>query len=171
MHEEITHALANTTAEEFRTVYAREHATTRRVLHAFPAGHSELKPHERSVTARQLAWTFVLEELMMLKVLSNEPVLGSGFGKAPDSWDEILDQFDQVHNQMMERLQSSDAASLHPVQFFAAPKTPAEYAPMAFLWRFLSDQIHHRGQLSVYLRMAGGKVPSIYGPSGDEPWF
>jgi uncharacterized damage-inducible protein DinB len=40
----------------------------------------------------------------------------------------------------------------------------------AFLWAMLADQIHHRGQLSVYLRMAGGKVPSIYGPSADEPW-
>jgi len=39
-----------------------------------------------------------------------------------------------------------------------------------FLWFLLCDQIHHRGQLSVYLRMADGKVPSIYGPSGDEPW-
>jgi len=35
----------------------------------------------------------------------------------------------------------------------------------------LDDQIHHRGQLSVYVRMAGGKVPSIYGPSADEPWY
>lgn len=39
------------------------------------------------------------------------------------------------------------------------------------LLRFmLNDHIHHRGQLSVYLRMSGGKVPSIYGPSKDEPW-
>jgi uncharacterized damage-inducible protein DinB len=35
----------------------------------------------------------------------------------------------------------------------------------------LCDQIHHRGQFSVYLRMADGKVPSIYGPSLDEPWM
>jgi uncharacterized damage-inducible protein DinB len=34
----------------------------------------------------------------------------------------------------------------------------------------LMDSIHHRGQMSVYLRCAGGKVPSIYGPSADEPW-
>jgi uncharacterized damage-inducible protein DinB len=39
-----------------------------------------------------------------------------------------------------------------------------------FLWMMLNDMIHHRGQFSVYLRMAGGKVPSIYGPSKDEPW-
>jgi len=38
------------------------------------------------------------------------------------------------------------------------------------LWYSLHALIHHRGQLSVYLRMVGGKVPSIYGPSGDEPW-
>ena len=38
------------------------------------------------------------------------------------------------------------------------------------LWFLLNDQIHHRGQFSVYLRMAGAKVPSIYGPSKDEPW-
>jgi uncharacterized damage-inducible protein DinB len=42
---------------------------------------------------------------------------------------------------------------------------------VAFLWFILHDQIHHRGQFSVYLRIAGGKVPSIYGPSADEPWF
>ena len=38
------------------------------------------------------------------------------------------------------------------------------------LWFMLTDSIHHRGQLSVYVRMAGGRVPSIYGPSADEPW-
>jgi len=38
------------------------------------------------------------------------------------------------------------------------------------MWFMLLDSIHHRGQLSVYVRMAGGKVPSIYGPSADEPW-
>jgi len=35
----------------------------------------------------------------------------------------------------------------------------------------LLDQIHHRGQLSIYMRIAGAKVPSIYGPSADEPWI
>ena len=35
----------------------------------------------------------------------------------------------------------------------------------------ISHQIHHRGQMSVYLRMAGGKVPALYGPSADEPWI
>jgi uncharacterized damage-inducible protein DinB len=42
-------------------------------------------------------------------------------------------------------------------------------APLgAMLWEILFDAIHHRGQLSTYIRPAGGKVPSIYGPSGDD---
>ena len=40
-----------------------------------------------------------------------------------------------------------------------------------FLWFMLMDSVHQHGQLSVYVRCAGGKVPSIYGPSADEPWF
>jgi uncharacterized damage-inducible protein DinB len=38
-------------------------------------------------------------------------------------------------------------------------------------WIMLMDAVHHRGQFSVYLRMVGAKVPSIYGPSLDEPWM
>ncbi|HYK42494.1 MAG TPA: DinB family protein [Thermoanaerobaculia bacterium] len=41
---------------------------------------------------------------------------------------------------------------------------------MDFFWNMLLDSIHHRGQLSVYVRLAGGRVPSIYGPTADVPW-
>jgi uncharacterized damage-inducible protein DinB len=170
MHELITQTLGDTTIEQFRDTYLREHAITRKVLHAFPPDQADLKPHERSSAARALVWTFVLEEMIMLKVLSNEPI-GGGSPKAPESWQAILDAFDEQHEKMKAKLDSVDDASLNPVKFFVAPKEMADFAPLAFLFRFLFDQIHHRGQLSVYLRIAGGKVPSIYGPSGDEPWF
>jgi uncharacterized damage-inducible protein DinB len=39
------------------------------------------------------------------------------------------------------------------------------------LWLMLNDSIHYRGQFSIYLRLVGAKVPSIYGPSADEPWM
>ena len=43
-------------------------------------------------------------------------------------------------------------------------------APLGeMMWGLLFDAIHHRGQLSTYIRPMGGKVPSIYGPSGDDP--
>jgi uncharacterized damage-inducible protein DinB len=38
-------------------------------------------------------------------------------------------------------------------------------------WLAVMDAVHHRGQMSVYIRLAGGKVPSIYGPTADEPWM
>jgi len=169
--QELTELLAGTSLEQFRGVYEREHATTRNVLAAFPADQASFRPHERSGSAQQLAWTFVLEETIMLKVLENEAALGGGVPKAPDTWPEVLAAFDDVHARLLAKLQSVEASSLQPVKFFIAPKTTGEYTPMSFLWRFLFDQIHHRGQMTVYLRMAGGKVPSIYGPSGDEPWF
>jgi uncharacterized damage-inducible protein DinB len=169
MQELMTKTLGDATIEQFRDTYLLEHATTRKVLHAYPPDHADLKPHERSGSAKTLAWTFVLEEMIMLKVLSNEP-LGRETPKPPDSWQEVLDAFDEQHEKMKEKLQDVDVASLSAVKFFVGPKQMAEYAPLTFLFRFLFDQIHHRGQLSVYLRMAGGKVPSIYGPSADEPW-
>lgn len=169
MHQLMTHTLGNATIEQFRDLYLLEHATTRKVLHAYPPDQADLKPHERSGSAKTLAWTFVLEEMIMLKVLSNEP-LSREVAKPPDSWQGVLDAFDEQHEKMKAKLQNVDAASLNPVKFFVGPKQMADYAPLTFLFRFLFDQIHHRGQLSVYLRMAGGKVPSIYGPSGDEPW-
>jgi uncharacterized damage-inducible protein DinB len=154
----------------FLAVYRREHATTEKVLRAFPPEQAELRPHERSSTARQVAWTFVIEERMMLRAAGNEPVLGSG-SPPPGSWDEILAAFASHHEELVRRLERAGDADLQgTVRFFVAPKQMGDIPTMQFLWFMLHDQIHHRGQLSVYLRMAGGKVPSIYGPSGDEPW-
>jgi uncharacterized damage-inducible protein DinB len=57
------------------------------------------------------------------------------------------------------------------VQVPVGPGKMGEFRAMDVVWMALMDQVHHRGQFSVYLRLAGGKVPSIYGPSADEPWM
>lgn len=57
------------------------------------------------------------------------------------------------------------------VKFPSGPGQMADWPLPKFLWMTLCDQIHHRGQFSVYLRIAGGKVPAIHGPSADEPWM
>jgi uncharacterized damage-inducible protein DinB len=159
-------------ATQFLDAYTREHATTEKVLRAYPSDQSELRPHERSSSARQLAWTFVGEEAMMLRAARHEQVLtGERFPPPPDSWDEIVDRFAAQHGELLAILRgATDASMAGTVQFFTGPRQLGEYPTLEFLWFMLCDQIHHRGQLSVYLRMAGGKVPSIYGPSADEPW-
>lgn len=155
----------------FPETYEREHATTLKVLRAFPAQQSAFRPHERSNAALQLAWTFVIEERLMLLAINREAVLGSGFPAPPDSWEEVLDAFEEQHRRLLARLHAvGESAYAGTVTFFTGPNQMGEIPVSNFLWSMLSDQIHHRGQLSVYLRMAGGKVPSIYGPSADEPW-
>ncbi|HEU4566371.1 MAG TPA: DinB family protein [Gemmatimonadaceae bacterium] len=164
-------APARSAKERFAEVYEREHATTMKVLRAFPPEQAELRPSERSSSARRLAWTFVMEERMMLMAIRGEPVLGGGYPAPPESWEAILDDFATQHEQIMAELRSPSSSELQgTVRFFTAPKQMGDYRTMEFLWYMLHDQIHHRGQLSVYVRIAGAKLPSIYGPSADEPW-
>ena len=74
--------------------------------------------------------------------------------------------FGQAHKDFRDLLASTpDEEWSQTVHFFTGPKQMGEYTRANFAWFLLFDQIHHRGQLSIYLRMAGGKLPSIYGPT------
>jgi uncharacterized damage-inducible protein DinB len=53
-------------------------------------------------------------------------------------------------------------------RFLMGDAPPWEDSVGAFVWGFLFDLIHHRGQLTTYLRPMGGKVPGVYGPSADD---
>ncbi len=71
---------------------------------------------------------------------------------------------------MTARLEKIGDADWDRKVAFIIPNMPPWEAPLSeFLWLFLFDAVHHRGQLSTYLRPMGGKVPSIYGPSADDP--
>jgi uncharacterized damage-inducible protein DinB len=159
-------------AAAFADAFAREHEITLRVLRAFPAEQAEFRPHERSSTALQLARTFVAEGRMLLAAVRAESVLGSVSSATPAAtWDDAVAQFEaQAAEVVREVGRRGDALGGESVAFFTGPKQMGEYPTMTFLWFLLHDQIHHRGQLSVYVRMAGGRVPSIYGPTADEPW-
>ena len=161
-----------TPKQQFLDVLKREHGTTRRVVDAFPSDQADFKPHPRSNSAKQLLWTFAVEERLILLALKNQLSLGGGFPQALATWSECKDAFLQTHADLVHALESASEHDLNgTVKFFTGPGTLGDYPKSEFLWFMLSDQIHHRGQMSVYLRMAGGKVPSIYGPSADEPWM
>ena len=166
-------ATSRTPRQQFLDAYEREHAITRKVLGAFPRDHAELRPHPRLKSARELAWVFVIErglgEAVLANVLAtNKP---SGFPPAPGSWDEVLAALEQAHAKFLGVIDSyTDEQLLQPVKFFAGPGQLADIPRLDIAWFLLHDEIHHRGQLSIYLRLADAKVPSIYGPSGDEPW-
>jgi len=84
---------------------------------------------------------------------------------------EVISTYEKAHAALVERLKQTPEAELNQtVKFMTGPKQMGDMRKMDVLWFMLMDSVHHRGQLSVYLRMADGKVPSIYGPSADEPW-
>lgn len=165
---------SGTMKQYFLDLLMREHEKSARVLRAFPADQLELKPHERSQSARRVMWTLVMGEQLLVKALTE------GFDWSgplptppppPETIQAIDDAFDQIHARAVEVIRGMrDEELFETVSFFVAPKTLGNVAKRDFMWMILLDQVHHRGQLSVYLRMAGGKVPSIFGPSADEPW-
>jgi len=159
----------------FLDAYHREHLTTMRVLRSYPPDKLDLRPHPRCKTARELAWIFVLERGLGTRVLKGEfgavPSGASSPPQPPESWDDLLAALEKVSDEYAAFVRQLPEYELYgPVKFMVGPKKLGDWRRIDFLWFLLHDQIHHRGQFSVYLRMADGKVPSIYGPSGDEPW-
>jgi uncharacterized damage-inducible protein DinB len=88
---------------------------------------------------------------------------------APAGLAESIAAFEKAHHELGDRLaQVDDARWERKVKFLVNGKPVMEESMGEFFWMTLLDAIHHRGQLSVYIRPMGGKVPSIYGPSGDD---
>ena len=149
----------------------RETATTQKVLNAYPLDQSELRPHPRAKSARELAWMFTLEQKLGTLAIRDQLDLSGGFPPAPESMADVVAAFDAGRHEVLETLRTASDQDLEgTVRFFTGPGQMGDVPKVDFLWFILHDQIHHRGQFSVYLRMSGGKVPSIYGPSADEPW-
>lgn len=164
-----------TPGQHLLAVLEHQHAITLRVLRAYPTDRLDLRPHDRARTARDLAWTFVLLRQIARRALTTGfdwSAPPRPFPTPPDSMEAILDAFEQEQRQLVDSLRNqSDARLAEPIEFLVAPKTLGPVPRLDFLWMLVFDEIHHRGQFSVYLRMAGGSVPSIYGPSADEPWL
>jgi hypothetical protein len=158
--------------ESFIDTFERETETTLKVLRAYPTAEAELKPAEISKSARELAWTFSVELALGMMALGDRLDLSGGWPAAPATFPEVVASFEKSRGAMLEMLRTGPAEQFSgTVQFFAGPGELMDWEKMNFLWFMLHDHIHHRGQLSVYLRMAGGKLPSIYGPTADEPWY
>jgi len=161
--------------QQFLDAYDREHSITMRLLRAYPADKLDLRPHAKLKTARELAWMFAAECGLGTKVYHDEFAKSAPSGRppeAPKNWNDVLSGIEKATKDFRDLISKASEEDLtRKVHFFTGPKQMGEMARLDFAWFLLTDQIHHRGQLSVYLRMADGKVPSIYGPSADEPWM
>jgi uncharacterized damage-inducible protein DinB len=161
-----------TEREHFLASFEREYQTTLRVLKAFPPAQGKLKFTDRSHTANEIAWSLVLDQMIVEPVLTVAK-LEPKETPAPSDFGAILTRFEKLHAEATAKLKKLDDKLFNStLNLQVGPKgAMADVRRADALWLFLNDTIHHRGQFSVYLRAAGGKVPSIYGPSGDEPWM
>ncbi len=158
--------------EQFLSTWDREVGTTLKVLKAYPGAKVDLKPHDKARSAKELAWTFVFEGVGGAQATEGEfKFPPPGMPPKPDNWEGLVTECERAFRSLSDKVRKADERYLNTtVKFMTGPKQMADVRRLDFLWFLLMDMVHHRGQFSVYLRMAGGKVPSIYGPSADEPW-
>lgn len=143
--------------------WTEESKTTSKVISRIPDG-STYKPDEHSRTAQEIAWQIVCEEKMIIEALET--------GKAewnpppmPATAKEVSTAYDEQRADIIRRWEALPESRWNGQLEFFGGQRPA--SPMA--WSFLFDIVHHRGQITTYLRPMGAKVPQIYGPSHDEP--
>lgn len=147
--------------------------TTAKVISAIPEGRRDYRPDPKAKSAYELAWHLACSEVWFLEGISQ----GSFAGMAekskneaqlrPGSIGEIVNWYNKNLNAALDAVAKLGPAQLTKVlDFFGAFQFPA----FMYLNFATHHAIHHRGQLSSYLRPMGSKVPSIYGGSADEPF-
>ncbi len=147
--------------------YEHERATTRNVLEAVPAGKEDYSPDGRSMNALTLAWhiasaeKFFLDGVISGAFQAGEPGVPDSIRSAKD----VTAWYDSNLPEAIDAVKALPAESLtREIDFFGMFRATA----LNYLSLMLRHSVHHRGQLSAYLRPMGAKVPGIYGPSGDS---
>ncbi len=155
--------LAEILLEEFEL----EAKTTRRVLAAVPNDKGDYTPDERSMNALTLAFHIAEADVALL-----EGVAALKFGAGQQGMPaevktpaNVIAWYDARLTSAVAKVKAMSGEALAtPVEFYSVMKLPV----VRYLSFTTRHSVHHRGQLSSYLRPMGAKVPSIYGPSGDE---
>ena len=154
--------------------FDREMGLTRRALERVPDGQFDWKPHPTSVTLGRLAehltempqWTTITMTQRGIEMTTPRP---DDYVR-PATRAAVLAQFDKYLKEGRGHLAGKiDGEFEAPWTLKSGGKEVFTMPKIAVMRNFvLNHMIHHRGQLTVYLRMLGVAVPSIYGPSGDE---
>lgn len=139
-----------------------------RVLNALPHEKWDYSPHEKSQTASKIIWTLIGEANACSELIDKGEFT---FGQPPQlPPPHMMEAFEKAWDGLVQRVEKMDDTTWNKKGRFVLQGQVRMEQPIGdFLWLFLFDAIHHRGQLSTYIRPMGGKVPSIYGPSGDDP--
>ena len=157
------------TREYFSQCFKAEKDKFLRVLKAVPSDKTAYKPHERSTSAGDLVW-LIASEWDDAREIMDKGKVNFTVRPAPAKIADSVAAFEKNADAIEKRMAKVDDATWEKNAQFLMDGNVAWEAPLGdMLFGFLFDAIHHRGQLSSYLRPMGAKVPSIYGPSADDP--
>jgi uncharacterized damage-inducible protein DinB len=149
-----------------------ETSTTRRLLERVPDDRFDWSPHAKSMSLGFLSvhLTNVLNLGLTTLTTSEFDLTTVPIPSVPESRTALLKQFDEAVSATRRELNSKTDAELLAPWALKKGKQTIFSMPKIAVWRsfVLNHLIHHRGQLSVYLRLRDIDVPSIYGPSADE---
>ena len=156
--------------------FDQEMATTRRVLERVPADRADWKPHEKSTSMGNLAAHLATLPSMVVRTLSGAEMniipQGQQSYTPPrmTSSAELLETFDRNVREGRAALEAASDEELSQPWSLKAGERTLFTLPRAAVLRtmLLSHIIHHRGQMTVYLRLNDVPVPSVYGPTADE---
>ena len=152
----------------FQDFWIKESRTMSKVLSRIPEG-STYRPDPKSRTAREIAWLIVREEIVLAEGLEKGKLEWAEV-PAPATMKEVLAAYDRQHDALTKRLQALDVKKWEgKVPFMYQGQEVMSETGYGNAWGFFFDIIHHRAQISTYLRPMGSTVPQIYGPSADEP--
>jgi uncharacterized damage-inducible protein DinB len=167
-----------TMTEWFLAELESEVGKSRRVLEQVPAGQRDWKPHDRSMALGYLsdlvanipswvAYAITMDELDVA------PKDGPKYKPAPlNTSAELVAALDQAAAKAREALQKTSDAHLDtPWRLLAAGHLALEQPRREVIRDTFLHSAHHRGQMTVYLRLLGSKVPSVYGPTADDKSF
>lgn len=152
--------------------FDQEMATTRRLLERVPSEKRTWKPHEKSFPLGHLtqliAW---MPGWIASSLRETEIDLAGSSGYTFEHTNVLVEQFDRNVADAREALTSVTGAELEVPWSLKMGEQVLHTAPRGDVVRqHLNHLIHHRGQLSVYLRLIDVPIPSIYGPTADEKW-
>lgn len=152
--------------------FEAEMASTRRLLERVPSERGTWKPHEKSFPLGHLAQLVAWMPGWITRTLREPYIdLATGGGYSFETTETLLAMFDENVASARTALQEITGAALQEPWYLKMGEQVLMTMPRgAVVRQHLSHLIHHRGQLTVYLRMVDVPLPSIYGPTADERW-
>jgi uncharacterized damage-inducible protein DinB len=161
-----------TIADKLLPEFDLEMKTTRRLIERVPSDKGEWKPHPKSFSLGHLTQLVATMPGWVTRMIRDPDIdLGKGPGYSYESTETLLEKFDTNVREAREAIASAKdpafdepwSLKMHGQVLFTQPRGEAVRSTINHL-------IHHRGQLTVYLRLVDVPIPSIYGPTADEKW-